>query len=319
MRKLTGKLMGKPEPRAMRWDPRVARDAPLRGIATMLIGIALLTLNDALMKWLVATIPVGEAIFLRGLFALIPIVLLLRLAGGLSALRLRNWRSQLLSACLLAGALFSFITALKLLPLGIAIIIVYTNPLFVTALAPLILKERVGWRRGGAVVIGFVGAALVIRPEGGEMSWALLLPLAASFLSALRDLVNRRLVYGETSVSILVLSLGLVMLLALTTAPFGWVMPDATSWFFLFCAGSAFAFAMFGMIDAFRYADASLVTPFKYIAVVLGLALGYIVWDELPDNLDFLGAAIIVASGLFILKREAELKEQPVQSPELPR
>jgi drug/metabolite transporter (DMT)-like permease len=293
-----------------RRDPRIAHDAPLRGVATMLGGITLLTINDALMKWVVATIPIGEAIFIRGLFALIPIALLLHIAGGRSALRLRNWRSQLISASLLAAALFCFITALKLLPLGLAIIIVYTNPLFVTALAPLVLKERVGWRRGAAVLIGFVGAALVIRPESGGMSWALLLPLAASFLSALRDLVNRRLVYSETSVSILGVSLALVMLLALTTAPFGWVLPDPSSWLYLFAAGMAFAFAMFGMIDAFRYGDASLVSPFKYIAVILGLVLGFLVWGDVPDFLDLIGATIIVASGLFIIQREAQLKRK---------
>lgn len=293
----------------MRRDPRVAHDAPLRGVATMLGAITLLTINDAFMKWVVATLPIGEAIFIRGLFALIPIALLLHIAGGRAALRLRSWRRQLLSASLLAGALFSFITALKFLPLGLAVIIVYTNPLFVTALAPFVLREKVGWRRWTAVIIGFIGAALVIRPEGGDMSWALLLPLAASFLSAIRDLVNRQLVYGETSVSILGVSMALVLLLALTTAPFGWILPEPSSLFFLFAAGMAFAFAMFGMIDAFRYGDASLVTPFKYVGVILGLILGFLVWDEVPEVLDLLGAAIIVASGIFIIQREARLKK----------
>ena len=183
----------------------------------MILGATLLTLNDAAMKWVVADHPVGEAVFVRGLFVLAPIALLVRRSGGWGAVAPRNLTGQMASAALLTGALFTFIFSLTLLPIAVATIVVYTNPLFVTALAPFLLGERVGWRRWSAVAVGFAGALLIIGAPGGDFAWPVLLPLAAAGIAALRDVVNRRLVAGETSVSILALSNATVVVCALAT------------------------------------------------------------------------------------------------------
>jgi len=201
-------------------DGRERADRPSRGIALMLFGSGLLTLNDTAMKWVVADHPVGEAVFVRGLFALLPIALIVRQSGGWGAIVWRSMPGQLVSAILLASALFTFIFSLTLLPIAIATIVVYTNPLFVTALAPFLLSERVGWRRWSAVGIGFVGALVIVGAPGEDFSWPVILPLVAAFLAALRDIVNRRLVAGETSVSILAFSNVVVILCALVTALF---------------------------------------------------------------------------------------------------
>ena len=287
-----------------REDRRARADRPSKGIALMLFGSGLLTLNDTAMKWVVADHPVGEAVFVRGLFALLPIALIIRQSGGWGAIAWRSSLGQLVSAVLLASALFTFIFSLTLLPIAVATIVVYTNPLFVTALAPFMLRERVGWRRWSAVGIGFAGALLIVGDPGEGFSWPVTLPLVAAFLAALRDIVNRRLVAGETSVSILAFSNVVVVICALATAFWGWTELSVLDFSILAFSGLAFGLAMFCLIEALRYAEASLLSPFKYAAVLLAVALGYVIWGDVPDLNTWGGAVLIVGSGLFILWRE---------------
>lgn len=283
---------------------RERADRPSWGIALMLVGSGLLTLNDTAMKWVVADHPVGEAVFVRGLFALLPIALIVRQSGGWGTIAWRRFSAQLVSAILLASALFTFIFSLTLLPIAIATIVVYTNPLFVTALAPFLLGERVGWRRWTAVGIGFAGALLIIGAPGESFSWPVTLPLVAAFLAALRDIVNRRLVAGETSVSILAFSNVVVILCALVTVFFGWTTLSIVDFTILAFSGIAFGLAMYCLIEALRFAEASLLSPFKYAAILLAVLLGYLIWGDAPDLKTWGGALLIVCSGLFILWRE---------------
>ncbi|MEM7223384.1 MAG: DMT family transporter [Pseudomonadota bacterium] len=280
---------------------------PSRGIALVLAGTGLITLNDAAIKAVVLEHPLGQAVFLRGLFVLLPIAFLVMRAGGWKAMAVRSASGQALSAGLLVGALFLFVFSLSRLPLSICVIIIYTNPLFVTALAPLIVGERVGWRRWGAVLLGFLGTVLILWPDQSGFSWLLLVPLAASLLTALRDLVTRRLVVGETSVSILAYSSLAVTLCALPVAAFDWEPLGLDDFALLAGAGLAFTFGLFCLTDSLRYADASLISPFKYSGVVLAAVLGYLIWSEVPDLADLAGAGLIMASGLFILHRERRM------------
>ena len=270
----------------------------------MVLGTGLITLNDAAMKWVVADHPVGQAVFVRGLFALLPIALLVRRAGGWRAARWHSLGGQLLCAGLLVAALFTFIFSLSRLPLGLTTIVLYSGPLFVTALAPTVLGERVGWRRWAAVLVGFAGTVLVIRPDAEGFAWILLAPLAVALLASVRDLVIRRLVARETSVSILAFSTSAVTLCALPTALLGWSPLGVSDFALLAFAGLAFGFAMFFLTDAFRYAEASLVSPFKYSGVIWAVLLGFLIWGERPGLDVLIGALVIVASGLFILRRE---------------
>ena len=286
-------------------DRRV--DHASKGIYLTVLGTGVITLNDAAMKWVVADHPVGEAIFVRGLFALLPIALLLRRQGGWRALRWQSLRDQAVCAVLLTVAIFLFIFSLSRLPLATAVIIIYTSPLFVTALAPFLLGERVGWRRWSAVCIGFAGALLVIRPNGEDFSWLILLPLAVALLTAVRDIVVRRVLARESAVSILAFSVCAVTLCALPTATLGWVPLDALDLACLALAGLGFGFGIFFLTDALRHADASLLAPLKYSGVVWAVILGYLLWADLPSLEALAGAVLIVCSGLFILRREKHL------------
>ena len=177
--------------------------ASTKGILCMVAGGALITVNDAILKWLSDTYPVGEVMFVRGLFVSIPIVFLVWRAGGIRSLVIFSWRGHLLRAALVVTGTFLFINGLFFLPLADAIAITFTGPIFVTALAPLLLGEHVGWRRWSAVLVGFCGVLIMVRPTGEAAQWAALFPLAASLTGALRDIVTRRLAFRERSVALL--------------------------------------------------------------------------------------------------------------------
>ncbi|MCH7864310.1 MAG: DMT family transporter [Proteobacteria bacterium] len=197
--------------------------APGRGIAYTILGGALLTTNDAVLKWLTGDYPVGQIMFVRGMFVFLPIALLVWRAGGIDAVRINSLRGQSLRAVFAFTSGFLFITGLSFLPLAEAIAITFAGPLFITALAPPLLGEHVGWRRWGAVLIGFAGVMVIIRPGAEAVQWAALFPLAASLSGAFRDLTTRRIAATETSVSIMWFTNAVVVTAGLSTWPFGWV------------------------------------------------------------------------------------------------
>lgn len=284
---------------------------PAKGIACMVAGGALLTLNDALLKWLVGAYPVGELLFLRNLFVLAAIGAAAWRTGGLYALRVRNVPGQLLRAAMLVTSAFCFVTGLRYLPLADAVVISFCGPLFITALAPPLLAETVGWRRWAAVIVGFAGVVFIFRPAGDAIQWAVLWPLTASLAGALRDIFTRRLCATETSLSILLVSTVAVTLAGLATAPFGWVPVTPKDLGLLALAGILLFGAHYLLIEALRLAEAALVAPFKYSNVVWGVLFGFLMWGHVPDSATVAGTLVIVGSGLYILHRESRRKPAP--------
>ena len=275
---------------------------PVRGIAFMLIGTVLITINDALMKLVIVDYPLGEAIFVRGIFALIPIALLLRRSGGMAAGRWHSLRGQLLSAGSLVCSLYLFVYCLSILPLGLLTIMLYVNPLVVAALAPWWLNEKVGFSRWAGVAIGFAGTVLVLQPTSPDFDWRLLFALLVACVVGYRDLLLRKLVAKETSVSLLWFSSTAVTLTALPTIALGWIPMPLIDIAILAVAGLSFGFGIYFITDSFRYADASLVAPFKYSGVVWALVLGYLLWGESVNGVVIAGAIVIVGSGLFLAR-----------------
>ena len=280
-------------------------DRPARGVVLMLLGTLFVTVNDACMKWLVADLPIGQAIFVRGLFALGPIALLVQRAGGREGLRINSLWRQLLCAGLLVSALYLFIYCLTILSLAVTTIILYVSPLLSTGLAVLLLRERVGWRRWLAVVIGFTGVALVVHPGEGEHAWILLLPLLVALLSGARDVLIRTMVARESSTSILVFTSTAVVLSALPTALLGWQPISLEQFGLLALAGLGFGFGLYFQTEALRWAEVSLAAPLKYTGVVWALLLGALVWGDIPGLQVLVGAVLVVGSGVFVIYRSA--------------
>ncbi|MGE4221083.1 MAG: DMT family transporter [Alphaproteobacteria bacterium] len=289
-------------------DLRAALDSPtaaLRGIALMVFGSMLLTLNDAILKWLVADYPVGQLIFLRAWFVSIPIAVIAWRSGGWSSLRVVDPRGHLIRALFVICSSYCFMSALRFMPFPEATAILFASPLFVTALSVPVLGERVGWRRWTAVCVGFAGVVIIIRPTGDAFQLAALLVLAAALFGALRDLTTRRITAKESSTAILVTTTTVVGLSGLLSLPVTeWRMPQPADLALLAITGTLMGSAHFCLIECFRQAEAALVAPFKYSALLWAGVLGWLMWRHVPDAWAILGAGIVVASGLYILHRE---------------
>lgn len=293
----------------------VRRTEVAPAIVCMLVGAAILTLNDGLIKLLAGTYPTGELLFIRGLFVWPWILLFVMRRGGLAILRVHNIKGQALRGCCVIAGAFLFITGLRHLALADAVAIAFTGPLFITAMAPLVLGENVGWRRWLAVLVGFAGVLFMLRPGSEALQWAIVFPLGAAICGGLRDLITRRIAGTETTVAVLAVTTTVVLLAGLATAPFvDWVQLRPADIATFAASGALIAVAHTLLIEAFRRGEATLVAPFKYSALLWATLIGYLMFDELPDTWTLVGAVVIVLAGLYVLHRETLLKrrQQPV-------
>lgn len=273
----------------------------------MCAGVACLSVNDAIAKILTAGYSPVQILFLRNLIAL-PFAFLVALRmGGAGALRSHRPAAHLLRGVLWIGATVLFFTSLMHLPLAEATALVFVAPLFITAISALFLGEVVGWRRWLAVIVGFIGVLIAIRPGGAAFQPVSLLPIATAFVYALLMLSARWVDSRESVWTLLLYLTGTGALLSGLLVPFFWtaIRPEDV-WLFV-------AIAMFGtagmtmMTQAFRLAPATLVAPFDYTALLWATALGWLVWNEIPDSATLIGAAVIVASGVFIILRKRQI------------
>lgn len=273
-------------------------------MACMIGGGLLLTMNDGVVKWLSGDYQVGQILTFRGAAAVILITGVLLWRREFNIFEVRYPKVQLLRAVLMIASTFLFVNGLRLMPLADTVAIAFVGPIFVTALAPILLSERVGWRRWSAVLVGFAGVLIILRPGGDGLHWAALLPAGAALCGACRDLLTRGISHGEASGTTLFYSTLGVALAAAVTAPFGWQTPALADLGLFVVAGMLLSIAHFLHIETFRFAEAAVVTPFKYSALLWAMAIGFLVWGDIPDNRTLLGAALLIGSGLYIFHRE---------------
>ena len=271
----------------------------------MILGSALLVSNDAVTKWLTQDYPVSQVWGLRTLFVLIPIALLAPRYGGYRALLPNRIRPQLLRAVFFFSTTLLIVTGLSLLPLAQMVTIVFSSPIFIAALAPIILKEQVNTTRWLTIGIGFIGVLVILRPDPTTIGISALIAVAASVSRALRDIVTRKLSHTESSLSILFCSSMFVIVIALVGAPWlGWIEVRPVGWALLLVNGVLNGAAHFLIIEALRLGEASAIAPYKYTALIWGVLLGIVIWGDLPDLWMISGAALIVVSGLYLLSQE---------------
>lgn len=280
-------------------------DAPGRGIALMLGGLLVLTVNDAVAKWLTGSYPIPQVIALRGLFLMVPLLALLLWRGGIGALRPHRIRNQAARAACFTGSTYLIVTALSLMPLADAVAFTFTSPLLIAALAPALLGERVGWRRWAAILVGFAGVVVMARPTPEAFRLVAFVALGAALMSALRDIVTRRISAVEsTDLTLFYSTLATVVVGVAAALAFPWRMPAADDLALFVLLAALNGGAHFMLIEAYRWAEASAVAPFRYSALVWALLLGFFVWGDVPDAFLLVGAGLVVASGLYILHRE---------------
>ena len=287
----------------------------VKGILLKVASALLFAVMSMLVRWVSDSVPVGQTVFFRSAFAILPVI-------GIYA-----WRRQLAAAVRtsrpfghvtrgligLAGMFFSF-AALARLPLAEVTAIGFAAPLITVALAVLFLGERVRVYRWSAVAVGFVGVLVMLSPHlgagtphGPQAALGALLAVAAAVASAGATIQTRRLT-GSESVSAIVFYFSVLTTIGgLATLPLGWVMPAGSQLAALVAIGLLGGFAQLLMTESFRLAPVSAVAPFDYTSIIWAFILGYAVFGEVPLPVVFLGAAIVTLAGLFVILRERQL------------
>ena len=288
--------------------------APVRAIALMVVGSAFLAWSDAVSKWLSRDFPVGQILCLRSGFILLPLMFIVWRSGGLSTLRVASWRHQAIRAALFVATTFGAVVSVWLLPLSTFVAFIFASPILVAALSVPLLGEKVGWRRWTAILVGFLGILVIVRPSADSLTWGVLAATLTMIGGALRDLYTRRISRTEHSNAVLFYSAIGACLTGLATWPLGetaWVgagmswHPIALAVLAVFAVnGLLNGSAHFLIIESLRMGEAALVSPFRYTMMIWAILADILVWGVLPEWPVFIGSALVVGSGLYILRRE---------------
>jgi drug/metabolite transporter (DMT)-like permease len=302
-----------------------------KGIVLKLISAVLFAVMSALIRYLGARYPIGEVVFYRSAFAIVPIVIIYALRGELAAtVRTERPFGQATRGALSIVGMFCNFGALARLPLIEANAISFTSPLISVAFAAVFLKERVRIYRWSAVTIGFLGVLVVLAPHlsGDQLTIAMAsttgvagvaYAVAGSATNAATNTQTRWLTQSESTSSIVFYFSLICAVAGLVTLPFGWLTPNAAELAALVAVGFLGGTGHLLLTESYRYAAASVVAPFDYTSMVWALVLGYVMFGEEPTPMVLLGSAIIAAAGLFVIWRERQLarmrKVQAVAAP----
>ena len=276
-----------------------------RGIIAMLAAMTLFCCNDALVKLARDAFPAGQALALRTAFAILAGVALVVFMGDWRKLPLGLRPLVLARASVEALAALTFNWALGLLPLANITAIVMASPLLIVLFAAVLRIETVGWRRMLALVVGFAGVLIVMRPSADGFSAAALVALAGTGLVAVRDLTTR---FISSEIPSTVISLTAMVVVGALGLGMGLVEPWQSPWriqtVYLGLAALLVTAASFCIISAFRNTDVGIVAGYRYSVVLVAVLIGWLVWGDTPDGIAYAGIALIVGSGLYTLHRQ---------------
>ena len=290
------------------------RSARLAGIGLMLLSIFMFSFGDALGKFIVATYSVGQLLWLRAcaaLLVLLPMIWKQRAEFG----RLERPWLQLLRVTLSTLEVAAFFLATVYLPLADVITYYLASPIFVTALSGIVLGERVGWRRWTAILVGFCGVLIAMRPSAQTVSWPAMIALGGSISFAFLMLITRSL-RATPDIVLASSQFGGTFLLGALLSPIGWVTPDLRSLALFAVAGCISVSALLCVNRSLKLAPASVVVPYQYSMIVWAVMFGYAVFGDVPSPATIVGAAVIIGAGLYIFLRERALgREETAVSP----
>lgn len=283
-----------------------------KGALLMICSMAAFTFNDACLKLIGPKMPLFQLLFLRGVLTT---VLIYALARSMGAIRLRlpaqDWAMIALRTVSEIAAAYFFLTALMHMPLANVMAVLQVLPLTVTLGAALFFREAIGWRRLLAILIGFAGMLMIVRPGPEGFDIYAIYALVAVVCVTARDLSTRRMSGAVPSMTVtLSASVGVMVFAAVATQGEVWVpvtMRDAM------LLGGASLFIIGGYyfsVSVMRVGDTGFVAPFRYTGLLWALLLGLVVFGDWPDPLTMLGAAIVVATGIFTLVRESRLRRR---------
>ncbi|MEX2648938.1 MAG: DMT family transporter [Alphaproteobacteria bacterium] len=286
---------------------------PMAGIGLLLLAVVVFSVMDALIKWTSADYPTVQVVFFRAVFAFLPLSLFIARRGGVAVLRTRRPLAHVLRCLVGISSMFLGFWALDLMPLADVIAIGFAGPIFLTALSVPLLGEVVGWRRLSAVFVGFLGVVVMVRPGSNVFTPVALIPVLGAVGYAFAMVLVRKLTATETIAAIVFYFTATTTVVSGVALPFFWVTPKLADFGLLAAIGLCGGIAQLLMTRAFQIAPASLIAPFEYSAMIWAVALGWLIWSELPDSFIWAGSTVVIASGLYILHREAVLARRRAQ------
>lgn len=279
----------------------------IQGILLMTASMVCFALLDASAKHVMEHLPSLVAVFFRYALALLFSCFILWRAGGIVLLNTRHPYLQVVRGAMLVGSTWLNFLAMHRLQLAQTSAILFTVPLWICALSVPVLGERVGVQRWTAVLIGFLGVLVIMRPGTSSFHPAMLFSLGSALCGAIYNIATRK-VGGLDRAETSLFYVGLVgMLGAAAPLPMTWQMPAGTEWLFLIAMGLFGSIGHLMVAQAHRLAPASVLAPFNYTHIVWMILLGVLVFGDVPDGWTLGGAAIVIASGLFVFAREQRL------------
>jgi drug/metabolite transporter (DMT)-like permease len=287
----------------------------VHAILIKLLSVLLFALMSVLVRWLGDRVPLGQVVFFRSAFAIVPVVLVFAWRGELAAaVRTDRPFGHIGRGLISVASMFLNFAALARLPLADANALSFAAPLITVALAAFILKEHVRVYRWTSVAIGFVGVLVMLWPyldfghiaASASATIGALCALTAAFTNAGSVIQTRRLTASETTSSIVFYFSLICMLFGAVTLPFAWYSPTLGELAALIGIGLIGGVSHIFLTESYRYASASVVAPFDYVAILWAFLFGYAFFGEIPTAFVFVGSAIVAASGLFVIWRERQ-------------
>lgn len=289
----------------------------LKGVLLKTASALLFAVMAALIRYLGQEYPLGQVVFFRSAFAILPVVVIYAWRRELAlAVRTRRFPGHVGRGLIGAAGMFFTFGALARLPLAEATALSFAAPLITVALAALLLKERVRIYRWSAVAVGFGGVVVMLLPHldpaaaatrSASSGVGAVLAIVAAFCSSAAVIQTRRLTDTETTPSIVFYFSLVCSFAGLATLPLGWRVPDGPALAALVSAGVVGGVAQIFLTESYRYAPASVIAPFDYTTLLWAFGLGYLMFGEVPPGIVFVGAAIVTLAGLFVLWRERQL------------
>lgn len=293
------------------------------GVAFLIAGVAVFSVQDLILKLLSGAYPLHQAMVLRSFTAIPFLLLLVHFDGGLRSLFTPGTRAMIWRGVVMFVAYTAYYLALAALPMATTVALYFSAPLFITILSVFFLSEKVGPRRWIALMAGFAGVLIMVRPGGDLFEWAALLPVLSGLTYAISMIAARRLGSTESAAALafwgnaVFLAAALAMSAVLGTGAVadethpslafllrGWVMPSAFDLMLMMACGVIAAAGLTLLTQAYRIGEASVVTPFEYTGLLWSVIYGWVFWQQWPTMPDWTGIAIIIGAGLYILWRE---------------
>jgi drug/metabolite transporter (DMT)-like permease len=275
-----------------------------QGLMAMWVAVASFSIADAIAKWHGQEgFAAVQIVFFRYVFGLIPVAIALYVAG-FHQVRTNRPAAHVFRGVLMSVALALFFWGLKYVPLAEAIAVAFTSPLFITALSVPVLGERVGMARWLAVIVGFAGMLVIVRPGADTFRPEMLILVAGTAVFALGITYTRRLARTETVTTMFTWTTIVAIAVFAPLAWWTWKLPQADHLAGFAVLGLIGGMAHYLVIVAYRNAPAAVIAPQEYMALVWGAIIGWIVWSEVPSGWTWLGAAIVAGAGGFIALRE---------------